>query len=77
MIKNIGLNLSSLNYYISKSKNRPKIINEFSNIAIKNNVKGLEFYPSTFFKSKELILVIKSVLIIERIETRCARKAQT
>lgn len=54
MIKNIGLNLSSLNYYISKSKNKPKIINEFSNIAIKNNIKGLEFYPSTFFKSKEI-----------------------
>ena len=33
-MNNIGLNLSSLNYYISKTKNRSKIIEEFSNVAL-------------------------------------------
>lgn len=50
MLKNIGLNLSSLNYYISKSKNKVRIINEFIDIAKKNCIQGLEFYPSTFIK---------------------------
>lgn len=53
MLKNIGLNLSSLNYYISKSKNKLSIINEFIDIAKKNNIDGLEFYPSTFIKENE------------------------
>jgi len=35
MLKNIGLNLSSLNYYISKSKNRLDVIIEFLDIAKK------------------------------------------
>ena len=50
MLKNIGLNLSSLNYYISRSQNRPNIIKEFSDIAMKHNLDGLEFYPSSFVK---------------------------
>ena len=52
-MNNIGLNLSSLNYYISKSKSRSKIIEEFSNVAIEKKIDGLEFYPSSFFKKNE------------------------
>jgi len=53
MLNNIGINLSSLNYYISKSKNRPNIIKEFTNVATKNNIAGLEFYPASFLKYDE------------------------
>ena len=53
MLKNIGLNLSSLNYYISRSQNRPNIIKEFSDIALKHNLDGVEFYPSSFVKKRD------------------------
>ncbi len=52
-MNNIGLNLSSLNYYISKTKNRSKIIEEFSNVVLEKKIKGLEFYPSSFFNKNE------------------------
>ena len=60
MLKNIGLNLSSLNYYISKSKNRLDVIIEFLDIAKKNNIRGLEFYPSTFIENKDFYKLDKT-----------------
>lgn len=53
MLKNIGLNLSSLNYYISRSQDRPNIIKEFSDIVMEHNLDGVEFYPSSFVKKED------------------------
>ena len=52
MIKNLGLNLSPLNYYISKSIDKTEIIYEYQKIVLQKKLSGLEFYPSTFFKIK-------------------------
>ena len=53
MLSNIGLNLSSLNYYTSRSKNKIKIIKDYIRIAKKLNITGLEFYPSSFINMSD------------------------
>ena len=60
MLSNIGLNLSSLNYYTSRSKNKIKIIKDYIRIAKKLNITGLEFYPSSFINMSD-----KTIEIIE------------
>lgn len=63
-MKNIGINLSSLNYYVAKSKNKTEIIKEFAKIAAYENLDGIEFYPSTFLQKKDkhkLNLICKDI----------------
>ena len=55
MLSNIGLNLSSLNYYTSRSKNKIKIIKDYIRIAKKLNITGLNF-----IRHPSLICPIKS-----------------
>ena len=48
---NLGVNLSSLNYQVFKTKKRYEIIENFIKICEQEKISGIEFYPSSFYKN--------------------------